>query len=287
VGVCYNDGAFTSRLAIDGSTTDSNHYMMLTVAEGQRHNGIAGAGARLDGGGGFSARPVNVKDPYTHLEWLEITNWLDDHSGVYFDESPAEDNADNSSVSHLLLHNFFTGTSDSALHPRCNNVTMRNTIIYDGEGEGIRVRLGTGHVIDNCTIYDITGDGVYALSGTGVTVRNTISVGNSSDDFDLRGTVDFFDYNMYDTLSGPSAGANDQSPPADLDSLFVSISPGTEDLHLETSGHNAGNAGLDLSTDFTIDIDGETRIDPWDLGADEAVFGTGTPRIISWKEVEP
>jgi hypothetical protein len=289
VGVCYNDsvGPFINPLVVSGSTTDETHYMMLTVAEGQRHNGIAGAGARLDAGGGFSARPINVKDPYTRIEWLEITNWLDDYSGVYFDESPADDNADNSSVSHLLLHNFFTGTSDSALHPRCNNVTMRNTIIYDGEGEGIRVRLGTGHVIDNCTIYDITGDGVYALSGTGVTVRNTISVGNSSDDFDLQGTVDYFDYNMYSTLSGPSAGANDQSPPADVDDLFVSIAAGSEDLHLETSGNDATNNGLDLSADFTTDIDGQTRIDPWDLGADEAAFGSGTPTIISWKEVKP
>jgi hypothetical protein len=290
VGVCYNDdsvGPFINPLVISGSTTDETHYMMLTVASGQRHDGIAGAGARLDAGGGFSTRPISVKDPYTHIEWLEITNWLDDHSGVYFDESPAEDSADNSSVSHLLLHNFFSGTSDSALHPRCNNVTMRNTIIYDGDGEGIRVRLGTGHVIENCTIYGITGDGVYQLSGTAVSIRNTISVGNTSDDFDLRGTVDSFDYNMYTTLSGPSAGANDQSPPADLDDLFVSISPGSENLHLETSGHSAGNNGLDLSPDCTIDIDGQTRVDPWDLGADEAIFGSGTPLIISWKEVEP
>jgi hypothetical protein len=287
VGVCYDDGAFDARLTFNDSTTDATHYMMLTVAEGQRHNGIAGAGARLDAGGGFSARPINVKDPYTRIEWLEITNWLDDHSGVYFDESPAEDNADNSSVSHLLLHNFFTGNSDSALHFRADNVTARNTIIYDGDGEGIRVRVGTGHVIDNCTIYGITGDGIYQLSGTGVSIRNTISVGNTSDDFDLQGTVDYFDYNMYDTLSGPSAGANDQSPPLDPDDLFISIGAGTEDLHLEPTGHNAANNGLDLSTDFTTDIDGQTRIDPWDLGADEAVFGSGTPTIISWKEVEP
>ncbi|MHC4767455.1 MAG: right-handed parallel beta-helix repeat-containing protein [Planctomycetota bacterium] len=290
VGVCYNDdsvGPFINPLVVNGSTTDETHYMMLTVASGQRHNGIAGAGARLDAGGGFSTRPISVKDPYTRIEWLEITNWLDDHSGVYFDESPAEDNADNSSVSNLLLHNFFTGTSDSALHFRADNVTAQNTIIYDGDGEGIRVRLGTGHVIDNCTIYGIIGDGVYQLSGTGVSIRNTICVGNTSDDFDLQGTVDYFDYNMYDTLAGLPAGANDQSPPADPDDLFVSIAPGSEDLHLETTGHSAGNTGLDLSTDFTTDIDGETRIDPWDLGADEAIFGTGTPRIISWKEVEP
>jgi hypothetical protein len=287
VGVCYNDGPFTDRLAINDSTTDETHYMMLTVAEGQRHNGVAGAGARLDGGGGFSARPINVKDPYTRIEWLEITNWLDDHSGIYFDESPAEDNADNSSVSHLLLHNFFTGTSDSALHFRANNITARNTIICDGEGEGIRVRLGTGHVIDNCTIYGIIGDGIYQLSGTGVSIRNTICVGNTSDDFDLRGTVDYFDYNMYSTLSGPSAGANDQSPPSDPDDLFISVFPGSEDLHLESSGHSAGNNGLDLSADFTTDIDGETRTVPWDIGADDADIGATKPRIIRWREVEP
>jgi hypothetical protein len=279
VGVCYNDGAFTSRLTINGSTTDVSHYMMVTVAEGQRHNGTAGTGARIDAGGGFSDRPISVKDQYTRIEWLEITNWLDDWSGIYFDEDPASDNADNSSVSYLILHNFFSGTSDSALHPRCNNVTMRNTLIYDGDGEGIRVRLGTGHVIENCTIYDIVGDGVYQLSGTSVTIRNTISVGNTSDDFDLQGTVDYFDYNMYNTTAGGfTTGSNDQTPPADLENLFYSITAGSENLHLEDSGHNAVDTGADLSANFSTDIDGETRSAPWDLGADEA---TALPLRIS------
>jgi hypothetical protein len=72
-----------------------------------------------------------------------------------------------------------------------------------------------------------------------------------------------------------------------VDDLFVSIAAGSEDLHLETSGNDSTNNGLDLSADFTTDIDGQTRIDPWDLGADEAAFGSGTPTIISWKEVKP
>jgi hypothetical protein len=49
VGVAYKDGTFAETLTIDGSTTDSSHFMHLTVAPGQRHNGTAGTGVVLDG----------------------------------------------------------------------------------------------------------------------------------------------------------------------------------------------------------------------------------------------
>ena len=63
----------------------------------------------------------------------------------------------------------------------------------------------------------------------------------------------------------------------------------TTDLHLELSGHRAGNRGLDLSSSFTEDIDGTTRTDTWDIGADEGVTGTNplTPKILRWAEVAP
>jgi hypothetical protein len=63
-----------------------------------------------------------------------------------------------------------------------------------------------------------------------------------------------------------------QSPPASLEDLFISIVASSEDLHLESSGHNARNNGVDLSASFTDDIDGETRPtgpNTWDIGADE------------------
>ena len=64
-----------------------------------------------------------------------------------------------------------------------------------------------------------------------------------------------------------------QSPPASLEDLFVDCTPPGIDLHLESSGHNALDNGLDLSSSFTNDIDDETRptgANTWDIGADES-----------------
>ena len=54
-------------------------------------------------------------------------------------------------------------------------------------------------------------------------------------------------------------------------------------------GHYAGNKGLDLSSDFTDDIDGGTRTGTWDMGADEGVPGIDPlpPKILAWDEVKP
>jgi hypothetical protein len=276
VGVCYNDGPFTSGVIIDGSTTDATHYMMLTVAEGQRHNGMAGTGARIDLVGGVGADAITIDDEYFRVEWLEITNWFDSMSGVSF-TGPGL--SDHSSATRLLLHSFDSGGNEAAVEVEAIN-TIRNTIIYDGSGNGIRLKGGSSATVENCTIYGITGDGVKQSLGN-IAIRNTISVGNSDDDFELNDTIDNFGYNMYSTTHAfdpNTCQGNNQAPPANLDDLFVSIIPGSEDLHLEDSGHNAIDTGLDLPGVVTIDIDGEPRSTPWDLGADEV---SGTALTIS------
>ena len=54
-------------------------------------------------------------------------------------------------------------------------------------------------------------------------------------------------------------------------------------------GNYAANAGLDLSTSFKDDIDGTTRTDTWDIGADEGHTGTDLLKckILVWREIEP
>ena len=303
VGVCYDDpiGPFTGQLKISGSTTNADYYMLLTVAEGHRHNGIAGGGARLDAGTGLGVRPVIIRDQYTRVEWLEITNWLDGYEGVYFDEAPAIDNSDNSSASNLLVHNFLVGVSNGAIAPRATNITIRNTIIYDGDGDSIYVKSGGSASIENCTLWGgpASGIGINVKSGGDVAVKNTISVdhdtGTGPDIFiDTAGsaTISYFGTNMFTSWGGgfnPTdyEGGN-QSPPTDLDNLFVSVTSPV-DLHIEATGHSAGNTGLDLSADFVDDIDGVVRTGTWDIGADEGVPGATPPKpkIIRWTEVDP
>jgi hypothetical protein len=73
IGVAYNDGDFTDALLISGSTTDADHYMRLTVAEGQRHDGTSTTGAVINAccaPTDFGAHLIQVDDPYTRIEWM-------------------------------------------------------------------------------------------------------------------------------------------------------------------------------------------------------------------------
>jgi hypothetical protein len=102
--------------------------------------------------------------------------------------------------------------------------------------------------------------------------------------------ITYFGYNMYNVVDGFTPGdyqGNNQLPPETLEQLFVdSTSPGF-DLHLESSGHNALNFGVDLSSSFTNDIDDETRptgANTWDIGADEYSAGGNSPPSLNVDE---
>ncbi len=296
VGVCYNDGAFTGQLTISGSTTDASHHMKITAASGQRHNGIKNTGVRIDAQGGWGGSDaITVEDQYTQVEWLEIKDIDDAGDGIFFDDSPA---ADGSVASNLFFHSGVQN-GNAGVKIGAQSVAVRNSIFTGGMTDAILLLANSSATIDNCTIVgdQASGSGVTDQAGATVTVRNTISVNHAAgDDFRFWANIAYFGYNMFDpTLvdgfdpdTCTNCAGNNKAPPADLDALF--ISPAGENYHLEANGHRAGNTGTDLSASFTNDVDGATRTPTWDMGADEAVSGTtptGSPRITSWREVEP
>ncbi|KPJ58692.1 MAG: hypothetical protein AMJ46_13775, partial [Latescibacteria bacterium DG_63] len=257
VGVAYKDGPFTptTTTTIDGSTTDATHYMLLTVAPGQRHNGTAGTGVVVDAASmpASSGHLFLVRDPYFRMEWLEIRNYTGATAlgqPIYLSEGNAGENL----LSHLIIHDYTSDDGAGGVRGAINiyeNATIRNSIIYNGD-KGIRTYQNSGSspilTLENVTIYAMTGTGVEHNAGT-IIVKNTISVGSGNNrDFDLDNgaPVDGSSgYNMYSTVhNGVHPGSNNQSPPA----------------------------GIDLSASFTDDIDTETRptgANTWDIGADE------------------
>ena len=153
---------------------------------------------------------------------------------------------------------------------------------------------GSSATIENCTLYGdpVAGIGVGSETGSAVTVRNTISVNHTAgNDFVLDDAdIAFFGNNMFSTVTGfdpDLQNGGNQWPPQNLEHLFVSTS--TPDLHLESKGNYAANAGLDLSASFSNDIDDTVRTDTWDIGADEGVTGTAllNPKVLTWTEIEP
>jgi hypothetical protein len=266
IGVCYNDGPFTSPVTILPTSSDSQYNMTLTVAEGQRHNGTAGSGAVLDVPPGSGTPSITVQTEGTTVEWLEITG-NDAQPAI---RSNTVVGTGGTVLANLLIHDMDCGAA-GAIQSRFTDVVVRNSAIYDVVGHGICSLEGAA-TVQNCSIYNVTLDGVRSQAGTSVSARNTIAVGSGSEDFDLRGTVSAFGYNMYATtfsFDPASYEGGNQTPPADLYDLFYSITAGSENLHLEDFGHNAVDTGVDLSASFAIDIDNEPRSGAWDIGADQ------------------
>lgn len=276
VGVLYNDGPFRCSRAphadcnlherrpyamatIDGSRTDAQHFLWLTVAEGQRHRGMAGIGVVLDGEG-TTKLGVRIRDHYTRVEWLELTRFRGADGAAAIEVEKAK----RVLLAQLLIHDFddrrastvgIKGRQQSAF-------TVRNCLIYDGDAAGIRTteRHGTA-AIENCTIIGMAQRGVYEDEGR-YTVRNTIAMGNRRADFAVARRRQAHNLSSDGTAHGPGSLTH-----KDPFAQFVALTPHFVDLHLR-AGADAIATGESLATSFQDDMDGETRFGAWDIGAD-------------------
>jgi hypothetical protein len=222
-GIVYKDSdgifAFAASVTIDGSTTDSNHFMWLTAHSTARHSGTEGTGVVIDGASfpALAGHVFYVRDAYFRMEWLEISNY----DGDTANGQPInlnEGNAGNNLLSHLIIHDY-TSTNRGAINVY-EDATIRNSIFYNGD-KGIRTYSNPNLTLtlENDTIYNMTYAGVQHDKGK-LIVKNTISLGSQNNrDFSLANDdpVDGSSgYNMYSTVN------NDIHPGAS--SGLVSIS---------------------------------------------------------------
>ncbi|MGD8260869.1 MAG: right-handed parallel beta-helix repeat-containing protein [Desulfobacterales bacterium] len=281
IGICYNDGPFRrlkskALVTIDGSNTDSEHFMWLTAAEFDRHNGLDRTGVVLDGSN-VNKYGIRIRDDYTRVQGLELKRFRHGKGSAAVHVRRAQ----HVFLGQLIIHKFnsrgfeavgIKGSKDS-------DFTAQNCIIYNGGAAAIQTtRWGSSATIRNCTIYGMRGYGVYEDRGV-YSVTNTISMNNRLGDFHVfRGEQDF-NISSDDTAAGQNSmvGLN----PADN---FVSVVKHQEDFHLK-EGSDAIDAGMMASISYSafrkidhssaesvdIDIDGSERPagKTWDIGADE------------------
>lgn len=259
VGVAYKDGAFTSTnpqavLYIKDNTTDSTHYFELTVAEGNRHDGTAGAtgtsNAMIDGENGGRKGIWVQDDQDVRIKWLELKNFSGANyaNAVYIHGTIGS----NVQLDFLLIHDFINGTVGDAnksygikvgADGNCT-VTVRNCIIYNGDYAGITGDETTDTVtIENCTIYGILGDGIDD-DQSDIVVRNTISMNNGDGstyiDIDTSNLGATQEYNISSDGSASGTGsltnrtATDNPNPGTGDwVVFSSLTSGSENFHLQ------------------------------------------------------
>lgn len=285
-GEVYNDSVFTAGITIDGSTTDSSHYMWLTVAEADRHDGTAGSGARIDADSLTAV--IDNLDEYTKIEWLEIYDSTFDSTQNKY-AIRAKDGY--GTYAYLIIHDIGDGSGGTDNSAGFTSWTghdaetekVYNNIFYNIHGQGIQA-VGSIQAYNN-TFYNNYGYGIMDygtycdISTISCDWRNNIAVGNNAGsggagDFEVA-NLDEGGY-MVNNLSSDGTADDCTSCAMSLDNLVNKtaadqfVSTATPDLHL-TTGADAINTGTSTpETIFTDDIDTDSRNNRrWDIGADE------------------
>ena len=295
VGIAYKDTPFalTANVVIDGSITDATHTITLTADGANRHYGVPGAGVIVDANLDPNGPNFRVRDSNVTVEWLELSRRRCAvagcrNTGLIEVNNGTGTPPTNILLQNLLVHDFYEPTlvclttcppdptSRVDLYGinlggnSSKSVTVRNSMIWDGDRDGIRGdKVGDTLVIENCSIDQMSdtagggGRGAYADATLSVTVRNTIATSNLGGDFHPGTGSLTGGNNTSSDLTAP--GASPQTLVAAID-LFVAPN---SNLHLK-SGAVAVDTGVTLSS-FSYDIDGGGR--PfgafWDRGADE------------------
>lgn len=301
VGECYNE-VYDESFALNGGNTLGLASVTLSVAAGERHDGTAGTGARIDMSVDRAYSIEGVNRVYT-IEWLEF-DWNGNHgSGDWHVLYIYSNDANNVHfIKNCLIHDILNNNGSNHSYVmsvglgRCNGL---NNIFYDLSASVNNVRtISTGsllaYTIANNTIFNITNSGAGTAVGLrGVndadhTYKNNICMVCDDGDFVPGGTNPTSDYNMSSDATADDGGGASNLINKAAANQFVSTVGGSEDLHLK-AGADAIDAGIDLVTTPTgvnIDINGRDRDalgDIWDMGAHEYVAAAPSiyiPRIM-------
>jgi len=173
-------------------------------------------------------------------------------------------------INNVLIRNAAYGLHIAGYTTVSNMKVYNNVIAYNGKSGMIVWMAVSGVDIKNNIIYQ---NGRYGFDswdahGSGVVLDRNLVFGNGLGDYNFVNGASDYSYSLGSTIS---------SAP-----LFVNSSASGFDAHL-SAGSPAINAGVNLSSVFTIDLDGAARLSSgsWDLGAYKYGLTDTTPPTVS------
>jgi hypothetical protein len=305
VGILYNDdgpdgdalpdpfvppGAGQEIAWITGFASDATHTVKLTVDPGNRHSGVGWTGALgtphvvLDNAGN-TATAVVVWADFVTVEWLDVKG-EPGRIGIQAGGSGSVTPSNGSVSSTIVVRN-------NVLHDVTMGVDIGDTsVIVDVYNNFMyscdrATRIEAAQNTDPALIRVFNNsawgcnDGFHVGPGANgrVLFRNNIAAGMTGNDFWLLGALgalssDNLSEDATATGASPGGGGEPNRPLNGAGGInFVDFTLPTIDLHvLGTSW--ALDRAVDLSSAFNFDIDGGSRVLPWDIGADDRMATT-------------
>jgi hypothetical protein len=260
-------GVDANQVTIHNYTTDVTRYINVYTTGAARHAGKSGANNYKINPSG-NTRCIGVSSNYVTIDGIECLGY--GGAGFSSNGMAVASGADYVTFKNNIIHDEVATNNGIALNVSDGTntntgITVENNLIY-GHYKGISDVQANGADI---YVYNNTVIGGYQgmWSGYGsIVAKNNICSGNSNVDYGKDGSYDA-------TSTNNSSG--DATVPA-LNTYYASqtfsfVDADNDDYHLLSSDAGALGKGVDLSGTFTTDIDGETRVAPWDIGADEYI----------------
>lgn len=280
VGEAYNDSAFDEAVTINDATPSS---IALTVASEEMHDGTAGTGARIVRTtstatirlGGSSVFPMKCS-------WMEVdANGRASTSFQGFLTAQTGFTGNECTFERCIVHGGRTQTSAGIyLSSSAADLRAMNCIVYDCDGQSGYTYAGAGaivlgvwpHEVFNLTVHNVSGRfscGLDMFDALHIARNLVISDTTIGDDYNPTGSQD---HNISTDATATGTGSLTNQSAA---SLFISVVPGSEDLHLKP-GSPAIGAGANLGVspegvNFDIDNYDRSLAAAWDIGADQFV----------------
>jgi hypothetical protein len=269
----------TNTLGINGWQTDAAHYIRILTSPESRHDGKWKPDAYRMATDGHA---VVIKTGHVEIEGLQIQLETDYDKGFYVYSDQVEDIS--------IHHNIIRGaagkiqqrgisTSNGA---GSHTLSIYNNIIYDfnnpgcvgGEcGSGIYITSPDGHTrLFNNTVYNCN-IGIRGKTGGTAILMNNAVFNSSKYDYFSDGASPGSTNNVSSDLTAAAENNGDADMANGITGAAAQanlIDPANNDFHIKPDAPDLKDNGVDLSLDFTDDIDGNPRhVGAWDVGADE------------------
>ena len=280
-GTCTGGTADTTAVGINGYTCDATNYLKVAVDSGSRHSGTYPSGNtyRLE----VSGTGIDVMDDYVQICDLaiKITTTANSQSGIVMkNDGVLVDGCvitianSGSHATTLGIYSYSASGTPAA--------TIQNNIIYGFAGTSNAGVYTNATANNTLSLYNKTKTNcvraVNAVGGT-VTVKNTITYGNTTDDY--GGTFDAAsDYNATDGDGTGQTEANSidiSGWSGKEEEIFADYA--SDDYTLMSNATPVSNLGTNLyASGVTTDIKGNARPSTglFDIGAHEFLLTTTT-----------